>query len=92
MGITIDPKDPPLHVSVRMGPEPPTFSDVPPEELAKMKLPSRNDLLSGRTISFFYVTGIYKDVFGHILHVVNCIAFTGGPSWEGCEGQQNRHY
>ncbi len=92
MGITIDPKDAPQHVSRRFGALPQIPYGVPAEELSKWKLPTRQDIITGHTISFFYVTGIYRDIFGHILHVVNCTAFTGGPSWESCEGQQNRHY
>ena len=89
LGITIDPSDPPRHFTVPFGAVP-QYPDMPPEE--RKKLPSKEDIKSGRAATAFYVIGTYSDVFGNKQHVADCVIFHGGAGFKPCFGQQNRHY
>ena len=101
-GITIDPSDPPRHITYHFGTVP-KYPEIHPEERRKLK----EGIKSGSVAIAFNVAGTYSDVFGRTQHVVDCIIFDGGfgesernggklanapPAFEPCLGQQNHHY
>jgi hypothetical protein len=88
-GITVDPSDPPRHMT-RSVDVAPTIPNLPPDMLKHM--PTRERLISGEVVSIISVVGIYKDVFGRVQHVVDCVIYNPGTGFGTCRGQSNRHY
>lgn len=92
LGVSIEPSDPPRHMSVQLGSIPFWHKEIPiPAEVLK-KLPTKDDFISGRREIIFAIVGVYLDVFGKVHHVTDCVISRGGTDrFEPCIGQQNRH-
>jgi hypothetical protein len=88
-GLSIDPSDPPRHISFPFGSLPLIPQGMPPEILAK--LPSKEDFVSGRVLAYFAVLGAYLDVFGKVHHVTDCVIFHRGNGFEPCTANHGRH-
>jgi hypothetical protein len=92
-GFSIEPSDPPRHMSFQLGSFPFWPKGIPiPAEVLK-RSPTKDDFISGRREITFTIAGIYLDVFGKVHHVADCVISRGGAGhFEPCMGQQNRHY
>jgi hypothetical protein len=88
-GLSIDPSDPPRHISVSFGSLPLIPQGIPPEISAK--LPRKEDFVSGRFEVYFAVLGAYLDVFRKVHHVTDCIIFHSGNGFEPCTANHGRH-
>lgn len=88
LGFSLEPTDPPRQLSMPMTKIPPTFPSMTQAE--KAKFPTRNDFIIGKFVSIYAVIVNYKDVFGRITGVSNCILYNEN-GWSPCFGQ-NGHY
>jgi hypothetical protein len=87
LGFSIEPSEAPRHFRIPIQTTD-AFKEFPPE--ARARLPSKDDIISGRFASIVYIWGTYQDVFGKTHHVVDCLVYTGAV-FQTCFAS-NRHY
>jgi len=65
----------------------PNFKNMPSTKT--FHVPTRDDILSGKMVSVYAVTVTYKDIWGNVQHVSDCIVYNGS-GFAACFGE-NRH-
>jgi hypothetical protein len=74
LGFSLEATDPPRHIRLPIQTIQ-AFENFPAE--VRTKLPSREDIVSGRWASVISLWGTYADVFGKTHHVADCLAYIG---------------
>ena len=90
LGFTVGPSET-RHMTAPMGTAIPNemegFKNIPAKD--RVNLANRDAIMSGRMLTIFAVWVTYRDIWGHTLHVSDCIVHTA-TGFSTCFGE-NRH-
>jgi hypothetical protein len=87
LGLSLEPTDEPRHF--RFPIETIQAFDKFSAEV-RAKLPTRDDVMSGRWASVIYIVGTYADIYGKTHHVADCLAYLGGAGFQACFAANRR--